>query len=103
MFAVGARSVVSVAVAVFLGVTSADEDGAGRRPALPLGRGGFELVLLAARAEEAGAVEHLLLEILQIQVNGRRDVQRDELRDDQSADDDQSQRAAARAVGTETE
>ena len=38
------------------------------------------------RAEEAGAVQHLLLELFQVEINGRRDVERDELRDDQPAD-----------------
>ena len=45
-------------------------------------------------AEERNAVQHLLLEIFQVEVNDWRDVQGDELRYHQAADDDQAQRAS---------
>ena len=56
-----------------------------------------------ARAEEGRAVQHLLLELLEVEVDHRRDVERDELGDDQAADDDQAERPARGAVGAEAE
>src|SRR5262249_38816018 len=52
-------------------------------------------------AEEGRAVEHPLLEPLQVEVDRGRDVERDELGDDQAADDDQSEGPARGAVGAE--
>ena len=40
-----------------------------------------------ARSEERRAIKHVLLKLLEIEVNNRRDVKRDELRNYQSAHD----------------
>ena len=55
------------------------------------------------RVEERRAVQHLLLEFFQVQVNHRRHVERDELRDDEPADDHQAERPARSAVGAVAE
>src|SRR6185295_7665957 len=54
-------------------------------------------------AEERYAVEHSLLEPFQVEVDDRRDVQGDELRHDEPADDDQAERPARGAVGAEAD
>src|SRR5438067_6638562 len=56
----------------------------------------FEVLFVGGvGAEEAGLVEDLLLEQLEVQVNHRRHVQRDQLAEQQTADDDETKRAAA--------
>ena len=51
-----------------------------------------------AAAEERNAVEHVFLEPFQPEINHRRDVERDQLRNDQPADDDQAKRTARRSI-----
>ena len=45
-------------------------------------------------AAEWDFIENAFLEPFQRQVNNRRDIKRDQLRDDEAADDDQTERAA---------
>ena len=47
--------------------------------------------------------QDLFLELFEVEINHRRDEKRDELGNDQAADDDQSQRPARSAVGAEAE
>src|SRR5947207_5626449 len=54
------------------------------------------------RAEERRAIQDFLLKIFQVEVNHRSDVESDELRHDQPADDYQSKRPPRRAVGAIT-
>ena len=65
-----------------------------------LQREGRHTLAFAGSAEEREAVQHLLLEFFEVEVDRRRDKQRDELRHDQPADDDQAQRPARRAIGS---
>src|SRR4051812_38823100 len=52
------------------------------------------------RTQEGHLVEHLFLELLQVEVDDRRDVEGDELRHHQTADDGETQGTARRSVRT---
>src|SRR5512135_784127 len=54
-------------------------------------------------AEERSAVQDFFLKLFEIEINHRGDEQGDELGHNQAADDDQTERAARRAVGAEAE
>ena len=53
------------------------------------------------RPEEREAVQHFLLELFQVEIDGRRHIEGDKLRDNQSPYDHQSQRATRGAVSSE--
>ena len=55
-----------------------------------------------ARAEEGRTIEHLLLEFLEVQVDYRSDVEREELRHDEATNHDQPERPTRSCVGPET-
>src|SRR5882762_9623320 len=62
-------------------------------------RAGFRVARqprLASRAEERCAIQNLFLKLFEIEINHRRDVKRDELRDYQAADYHQPQRSPRR-------
>ena len=61
------------------------------------------LVMRVAAAQERYVVEHALLEPFQRQINHGRDIERDQLRNDQAADNNQPERPARRAVGAKAE
>jgi len=63
------------------------------------GGGGGGRRTCVGRAEEGEAIEHLFLELLEVQIDHGRDVERQELRHDQPADDHESERPARGAVG----
>src|SRR5258705_12278121 len=52
------------------------------------------------RMEERRAVQYLILELLEVQIDHRSDIQSDELGYHQSADDDHTERPAGRPVGS---
>src|SRR5262245_17019893 len=72
-----------------LGRSLFDRDSAGRSRAL--------------RAEERSAVEDFFLELLEVEINHRGYEKSNELGDDQTTDDDQTQRLTRSAVGAEPE
>src|SRR3954451_21394170 len=55
------------------------------------------------RTEKGRSIEHLLLELFHIEVNYGRDVQRNELRDNQAANNNQSQRPSRGTIGSVAE
>ncbi len=59
--------------------------------------------VVARVAEEGAAIENALLEIFEIEINRGRDVESDELRNDQAADDNESEWLTGRAVCAEAE
>ena len=61
------------------------------------------LVVCVRAAQERYAVEHALLKPFQRQINHGRDIQRDELGNDQPADNDQPEWPARGAVGAKAE
>src|ERR1019366_8134802 len=64
----------------------------------------IELFVMSSRGpEKVGAIEHVFLEIFEIEIDCWRDVERDELGDEQAADDDQTQRPAGSAISAETQ
>ena len=56
-----------------------------------------------AAAQERNFVEDAFLEPFQRQVNHRRDIERDELRNNQAADDDQTERTARRTISAKAQ
>src|SRR5262249_13888782 len=56
-----------------------------------------------AGPEKRGAIQDLLLELFQLQVNHRSDVESDELGDEEPSHDDETQRPTRRAVGAITQ
>ena len=56
------------------------------------------LVVRVCAAQERDPVEHAFLEPFQREINHGRDVERDQLRNDQAADDDEPERPARRAI-----
>src|SRR5262245_1918755 len=61
------------------------------------------LLLGSSGLEERGAIQNLLLKLLEIQVNHWRDIQRDELRNDESTNHYQSQRPPRRSIRSVSE
>ena len=49
---------------------------------------------MMARAEELAAIQHAFLESFEIEIDNGRDEERDELRNNQTTDDNQSERPA---------
>ena len=65
---------------------------------MPRRRGIGALVMHMATAQERDFIEDALLEPLERKANDGCDVERDELRDDEATDDDQTKRAQRRAI-----
>src|SRR5438309_341684 len=55
------------------------------------------------RTEERGAVEYLLLKLFEVKIDYRRDVERDELRNHQAADNHQPERPPRRTIRSVTQ
>ena len=55
------------------------------------------------RAKEGGAVQDVFLELFEVKIDDRRDVERDELGNYQAADNDQAERPARRTIGSKPE
>src|SRR4029434_5434565 len=64
---------------------------------------GFRFVMHVTAAQKRYFVEHAFLEPFERQVNDRCDVERDELRNNQAADNDETKRTTRRSIGAETE
>ena len=63
-----------------------------------------ELVFVKVRAtQEWNAIENVLLEPFEPEIDHRRNKQRDHLRKDQAADDNQTERTSRRSILTKTE
>src|SRR5712691_12248386 len=55
------------------------------------------------RAEEGGSIQNLFLELFEVKINHGRDVERDELRNDQAADNYEAERAPRGTIRSVTQ
>src|SRR4030095_3532266 len=78
-------------------------DAGANRFELAPGLAGFRFVMHVTAAQKRYFVEHAFLEPFERQVNHRCDVERDELRNNQAADNDKTKRTTRRSIGAETE
>ena len=78
-------------------------DAGANRFELAGGLASFRFVMHVTAAQKRNFVEHALLEPFEREVNHRCDVERDQLRNDQAADNDETKRATRRSIGAITE